>query len=103
MKKYQHRTRSEWQLLVTRQIEFVQSVPAFCNTYDISYASLISWKKRLSDSGAIESSPAYFVEITPAAADVPVPGESVATDPCSEQPCIELDIGAIMQLRIYTR
>ena len=103
MKKYQRRARSEWQTLVTKQIESGQSVPAFCNTYDISYASLISWKKRLSDSGAIESSPANFVEITPAAADVPVPGESVTTDPGSEQPCIELDISTVMQLRIYTR
>jgi len=86
MKKYQRRTRAEWKSLVSKQIESGQSVPAFCNTCDISYASLISWKKRLFDSGGIESSPANFVEITPAAVGAPVPGKSVGIDTDSEHP-----------------
>ncbi len=101
MKKYQRRTHSDWQSLVTKQIDSGLSVPTFCKTHDISYASLISWKKKLSDADAIENSPATFVEITPPDSDSPTPplSESIVL----AQPCIELDIGASMQLRVYTR
>ena len=43
-------------------------------------------------------SPANSVETAPAAVDAPVPGRSVATDPGSEQPCIELDISTVTLL-----
>jgi len=47
MTAYKRRARSEWESLVTEQTNSPLSASAFCTERNISYASFIAWKKRL--------------------------------------------------------
>lgn len=100
MKKYQRRSQSDWQSLVAEQRQSDLSAPAFCKDRDIAYASFISWRKKLAQPDAVSIPPATFLEITPAGTD-----SSPSSPPersASIQPCMEIDIGPTMQLRIYS-
>lgn len=99
MKKYQRRTRSDWQTLITAQLKSNLSAPVFCKEHAISYPSFISWKKKLTQPENHSGEPATFVEITPA------DGDATPLYPAAEpssRASIEIDIGPAMQLRIYT-
>lgn len=101
MTAYKRRTRSEWESLVADQINSPLSAPAFCTEWDISYASFITWKKRLTADNdpretRTQSSSTEFVEITSDATG-PVADESIV----SSNARVELDLGGSLQLRIY--
>ena len=100
MKKYQRRSESDWQTLITEQLQSGLSAPAFCKDQVISYASFISWKKKLAQPDSVSSLPATFVEITSSETDTPV--SNIERQSPSVQPCLEVDIGSTLQLRIYS-
>lgn len=93
--KYQCRSQSDWQALVSEQLKSGLSAPAFCKDQTISYPSFIRWKKKLTPSDAVSNPSATFLEITPVGTDTPV-------QPASMQPCVEVDIGSTLQLRIFS-
>jgi hypothetical protein len=81
---------------VEAQLASGLSAPKFCQEKQIGYPSFMNWKRRL--SGTVNSSaeklPA-FIELTPG------PSMSVPASESGSQPlCIELDLGAGIQLRI---
>lgn len=101
IKKYSpRRTAAQWGAIVEAQRGSGLSAPLFCKENNISYASFISWKKKLAASKPVSISnkaqPA-FIEITPN----PQAPEPVKQGASSVQPLnIELDLGAGIQLRI---
>ena len=101
MKKYQRRTRSDWQTLITAQLKSNLSAPAFCKEHAISYPSFISWKKKLTQTVDDSGESATFVEITPADGDA-TPLYPAADPSSPPRASIEIDIGSAMQMRIYT-
>lgn len=90
-------TAAQWHQIVEAQLASGLSSPKFCEEKNISYASFINWKKKLSVSPPkpAQKLPA-FIELTPdpgieAPTAVSTTGHSV---------CIELDLGAGVHLRI---
>lgn len=50
IRKYLHRTPSDWQSLIRAQMKSGLSEPVFCQEREISYSNLMSWKKKLAQT-----------------------------------------------------
>lgn len=94
--------KNHWQKLVERQSVSGLSGAEFCRQHDIRYASFMAWRKRLQPN-SLESSvatPNTFVELT-----APMqPNRAVHSDETEQSNlCVELSLGAGIELRIIRR
>jgi len=91
--------QSYWQQLVDSQAQSGLSGAQFCRERHVAYASFMSWRKRLQNfssqpSVAPEST---FVELT---APTPIAEISQADSDPEPRLCVELNLGAGIELRI---
>lgn len=88
-RKYQRRTRQQWQTIINQFSESGLSAPKFCEQNNISYASFSKWRSTLKLEDADKSLP--FVEITPTGS---------AQESYTSDWAVELSIGDQLVLRI---
>ena len=93
----QRRDQSQWQQLIEQQLHSGQSGAAFCREHDIAYASFMGWRKRLADADSPSPSPSFIELTAPATAQS---GAVVAAEESGGDLCVELSLGAGIELRI---
>ena len=81
------RTTEQWQAIVDSYLSSGLSAPQFCKRENLSYASFINWKKRLTDRTVAGRDIPSFIELTQAS-------------PEKAHWLIELDLAPGVQLRI---
>ena len=91
--------QSHWQKLVDSQAQSGLSGARFCREHQVAYASFISWRKRLQEvtSQPSRTTDTTFVELT---APTPIPDISLADTQSESRVCVELTLGAGIELRI---
>ena len=95
--RHPRKSAPQWHQIVDAQLTSGLSAPKFCKERSIPYASIINWKKKLTVSApAPIDTPPTFIELTPGP-DTDSPSAGSIT---GQSVCIELDLGAGIQLRI---
>ena len=91
--------QNHWQKLVDSQAQSGLSGARFCREHQVAYASFISWRKRLQEVTSQPSRPSdtTFVELT---APTPIPDILLADTQSKSRVCVELTLGAGIELRI---
>jgi len=95
--RHPRKSAAQWHQIVEAQLTSGLSAPKFCKEKSIPYASFINWKKKLTGSASAPiDTPPTFIELTPDP-DTDSPNAGSFT---GQSVCIELDLGAGIQLRI---
>ena len=91
--------QSHWQQLVDKQAQSGLSGAQFCREHHVAYASFMSWRKRLQNVPMQPSVTPHstFVELT---APIPAPEVPQAQIEPDSPLCVELTLGAGIELRI---
>lgn len=91
--------QNHWQQLVNKHTQSGLSGAQFCREHQVAYASFMNWRKRLGDSTAQpDGEPKRtFVELT---SPVPIPESSHVDCALASPLCVELTLGAGIELRI---
>ena len=94
--------QGHWQQLVDSQAQSGLSGAQFCREHQVAYASFMSWRKRLQNVSMQPSiaSERTFVELT---GPSPIPEISHADAVPESRLCVELTLGAGIELRITRR
>jgi hypothetical protein len=93
--------KNHWQKLVERQAHSGLSGAQFCRQQNIAYASFMSWRKRLQHVPHPSSAPeSTFVELSAPVQIPEMPQSDIASEPSL---CVELSLGAGIELRISRR
>lgn len=99
-KKYTRHDQAHWRQLVEQQALSGLSGAKFCREQDIRYASFMSWRKRLHESNTdLSAAPPVnsFIELTTPAQISDISHTSAPEDSIL---CVELSLGAGIELRI---
>jgi len=96
------RTRHDqqhWQQLVDKHAHSGLSGAQFCRKHQVAYASFMSWRKQLGGAALQQGSESQttFVELT---APSPIPENSHADSALASHVCVELTLGAGIELRM---
>ena len=97
------RSATQWQRLVSQQAASGLSASAFCDQHDLSYASVIQWRRRLRQGELpAEAGPTAAAEEPLTVQSMPFIELTAPSELCSsaDRWLIELDLGGGIQLRI---